>query len=119
MVVIGYELELVGDSNTFTSVTIPDFTNGQAEKTKQYELFSYEDDKYRSLGKFNAGEKINLSDYKVKRLKLTGIDKNLKICPADRGFFWQVTFEKPEILDMVRTPITEDLSAAEGLCGSL
>jgi cytoskeletal protein RodZ len=113
-VVTGYEWEALPGSQLFSDITLPLWGSSEARYTVQ--VWDEELETYTVLGDFPSGVEIEFprDDFVgPSRLKITGIDPALRICPGDRSFSWDVRFTFAGEMGLVRTPITQTLSLGE------
>lgn len=115
-IVTGYEWEALLPGPGFGSITLPVWDTENKKTT--YTVEGWEFEEYTTIGDFKANEKIDLPQETLggfRRLKVTGIDPELKVCPTDRSFTWGSQFSFSGDFGLVRTPIIEPLPAGE-LC---
>jgi hypothetical protein len=114
-VVVGYEWEAMFPSPLFATVSLPEWdASGSDEYT--VEVWNDDSSSYEVLGKFRSGVEITFPRegfYGGRIFKVTGIDPNLRICPGDRSFNWNVSFTFESEMGLIRTPITQALPAGE------
>jgi len=115
-VVVGYEWEALPFSPMFSTAILPNWDDSEEGKQKAYTVHVWDEDSYTVLGTFSSADEIKFPREGLRgasRFKVTGIDPELRICPGDRSFTWDMRFTLEGQLGLIRTPITQDLPQNE------